>query len=254
MTSRILRFLNIDDGSRQAPPTATGTVLIALLIAFGAVMCFLSVISLPKYQKTIAEDGIIESLSAVFWALAATVVSGTLCTAKGKTKYFTGTYVFLLIFFIVCGGEEMSWGQRIFGFRGPEALRAINKQHETNLHNIGSISLFANAFFFLYLLCYWYYPRQTRTGPLAAFARDNNLPVVTRQAIVIAIITLIIWLLLGVRFGTLGFSPLSVWGYYPQMDDEVFEVCAAYSYFVVALLDLQAKNAGRLLAFKVSAR
>ena len=33
--------------------------------------------------------------------------------------------------------EELAWGQVIFGWRTPEALREINAQNETTLHNIG---------------------------------------------------------------------------------------------------------------------
>jgi hypothetical protein len=33
-------------------------------------------------------------------------------------------------------GEEISWGQRILGLDTPEALTAINHQHEINIHNI----------------------------------------------------------------------------------------------------------------------
>lgn len=33
-------------------------------------------------------------------------------------------------------GEEASWGQHAFSWRGPESLVELNKQNETNLHNI----------------------------------------------------------------------------------------------------------------------
>jgi hypothetical protein len=39
----------------------------------------------------------------------------------------------------VVAGEEISWGQRIFGFVTPAALEAVNHQGETNIHNIGLI-------------------------------------------------------------------------------------------------------------------
>ena len=35
-------------------------------------------------------------------------------------------------------GEEIAWGQQIFGWSTPEALEAVNVQKETTLHNIGS--------------------------------------------------------------------------------------------------------------------
>jgi hypothetical protein len=36
-------------------------------------------------------------------------------------------------------GEEISWGQRIFGWETPESLAELNRQGETNIHNIGSV-------------------------------------------------------------------------------------------------------------------
>jgi hypothetical protein len=33
-------------------------------------------------------------------------------------------------------GEELSWGQRIFGLKTPESLAAANEQGELNLHNL----------------------------------------------------------------------------------------------------------------------
>ena len=38
------------------------------------------------------------------------------------------------LFFIV--GEEMSWGQHIFGWETPEPLAEVNAQNETTLHNL----------------------------------------------------------------------------------------------------------------------
>jgi hypothetical protein len=35
-------------------------------------------------------------------------------------------------------GEEVSWGQHLFGWQTPEVLQAVNRQSETNLHNISS--------------------------------------------------------------------------------------------------------------------
>lgn len=37
---------------------------------------------------------------------------------------------------ILLAGEEISWGQHFFGWGTPEWLGAVNKQNETNVHNI----------------------------------------------------------------------------------------------------------------------
>ncbi|HSB00247.1 MAG TPA: hypothetical protein VLE49_06325 [Anaerolineales bacterium] len=45
-------------------------------------------------------------------------------------------YVGLALLFFFGAGEEISWGQRIFGFKTPDALAQVNKQDELNLHNL----------------------------------------------------------------------------------------------------------------------
>lgn len=42
----------------------------------------------------------------------------------------------LALFFIICAGEEISWGQRVFGYGTPESMVEENEQDEFNLHNL----------------------------------------------------------------------------------------------------------------------
>ncbi|MDP1624708.1 MAG: hypothetical protein Q8L64_02955 [bacterium] len=42
----------------------------------------------------------------------------------------------LALLFLFGGGEEISWGQRIFGLQTPDALAKINSQGEITVHNI----------------------------------------------------------------------------------------------------------------------
>lgn len=51
-------------------------------------------------------------------------------------------YLGLAFLFFFGAGEEISWGQRIFGFRTPAPLTQANKQDELNLHNL---SVFENS-------------------------------------------------------------------------------------------------------------
>lgn len=39
---------------------------------------------------------------------------------------------------IYFAGEELSWGQQLFGWRTPDAIARLNDQGETNLHNMSS--------------------------------------------------------------------------------------------------------------------
>lgn len=49
-----------------------------------------------------------------------------------ESVMWAGATVLLFAF----AGEEISWGQRIFGFAGPTVLTDANQQHEDNLHNL----------------------------------------------------------------------------------------------------------------------
>lgn len=39
---------------------------------------------------------------------------------------------------VYLAGEELSWGQQLFHWSTPESIKALNDQHETNLHNMSS--------------------------------------------------------------------------------------------------------------------
>lgn len=80
------------------------------------------------------EYGLVENLTVLFLLSAIIVALRTLPyrlgglhgAALGMLAF--GAFIFL--------GEEISWGQHFFGFSTPEKLMEINRQHETNIHNI----------------------------------------------------------------------------------------------------------------------
>ena len=40
------------------------------------------------------------------------------------------------LFYFLCAGEEISWGQRLLGFETPQAILEHNQQQEFNIHNL----------------------------------------------------------------------------------------------------------------------
>jgi hypothetical protein len=89
------------------------------------------------------EDHFIESMGAIFLFSASIMffVSYLLSSRNEKKtdklhpkKNFF--YIFLALLFFIGGGEEISWGQRIFEWEAPEFFQKNNRQRETNLHNI----------------------------------------------------------------------------------------------------------------------
>jgi hypothetical protein len=83
------------------------------------------------------EDGFLEWLTVM-----ALFSSAVWCWQKCWTLRRTSSNLFLgclALYGVVCFfgmGEEVSWGQRLFGIETPEFLAKANAQKETNLHNL----------------------------------------------------------------------------------------------------------------------
>jgi hypothetical protein len=87
-------------------------------------------------QWVIPEDGLVEWLTPLVLISAFSIALSLLRRAP------RGLRTWLVLFAIGCfyfAGEEVSWGQRLFGWATPEPWQAINKQSETNLHNLSGL-------------------------------------------------------------------------------------------------------------------
>lgn len=100
------------------------------------------------------EDGLFENLSAIFYFLSAGIFLWGFFKQPAKRKYWCLFFAALLFF---VGGEEISWGQRIFSIVTPESLEAVNVQGEFNLHNIDGIHQHVRMFgvLFVSVLCFF---------------------------------------------------------------------------------------------------
>jgi hypothetical protein len=211
-------------------------------VAIGVWAMTIAFVNPTSYLGMVQEDHLIENGSVVFWVLGALAGIVGLVRGTRKSRARTLAYLGLIALCIMCGGEEISWGQRIFHFRGPDFLIATNKQRETNLHNIGSIAIFAHFFFLLGLTLFWVLPRVLeRSRGMSNYFRSWDFPIINADVPRVYVATLITWVVIGIRFGTLGFTPFSLWGYYNQADDEIFETMAAYCYSALIVLDVLAR-------------
>lgn len=88
------------------------------------------------YDVISREDHLIENLTAValFSAGLFLVLGGIKNTYKKSS--INALLIFVGVLFFFGAGEEISWGQRIFGWETPDRLMEINDQNETNIHNI----------------------------------------------------------------------------------------------------------------------
>jgi hypothetical protein len=92
------------------------------------------------------EDGPIESAGAILFGIACVgfLVAAWRCDYlrhKPQGLRYPMILAWALLMFVFMG-EEISWGQRIFGFDTPEALMEVNHQNEVNLHNIEFVDRF----------------------------------------------------------------------------------------------------------------
>jgi hypothetical protein len=117
---------------------------IIVLGIFMIIASYIFLLFVNEERATIltTEDGLIENLSAVFWFLGAIILFYVYFRSKSERRpYFLKAkrnifYLLLGIFFVVCCGEEISWGQRIFKIETPEILKNDNAQGEINIHNL----------------------------------------------------------------------------------------------------------------------
>jgi hypothetical protein len=152
-------------GSRSTPdeliPIGREELASRVLVVCGVltlIAAFPLLLSLPEHTliEFTREDGPVEDATALLYFLAG-LMALVAFVASGPSRFFrwhTNRNMYLLAlaaFLLLCAGEEISWGQRAFGWNTPEAFEAINRQHETNIHNVLSVTLCGRLLTFLAL-------------------------------------------------------------------------------------------------------
>lgn len=113
-------------------------------IAYPLIAVYMTVIAVwglldPTYYTTVLakEDGPVEWLTVVALLLSCFVCVRRIIDLKAqKNAMFVFVWGFLALFCFFAAGEEISWGQRIFGIESSEWFKQNNAQAETNLHNL----------------------------------------------------------------------------------------------------------------------
>jgi hypothetical protein len=115
-----------------APIILVGIVTLLAALAIDASSPFRSV-----FRWVTDEDSLLEWLQ-FFCVLAASIIFGGigLSLLRRRQQGIGLLYLLLMVATLFVAGEEISWGQRVFGWSTPEALADINHQNETNVHNI----------------------------------------------------------------------------------------------------------------------
>ena len=96
------------------------------------------------YRFLIREDSVLEWLQVVGYAAA--LVFATLLAVRlwrRSDRLIGAAYAALAIGCVFIMGEELSWGQRLFGLDTPARLADLNRRGEINVHNVPAVT---NAF------------------------------------------------------------------------------------------------------------
>jgi len=114
-----------------------------LILTITAAAVFIHVCFLLAYRLAPAffayltkEDGVFEYTQVLFYLLSS-ILFMTLLTRRDPLPRRIWLVIFALGFLFIAG-DEMSWGQRIFGFH-VKAVEELSVQNEFNLHNLGFI-------------------------------------------------------------------------------------------------------------------
>lgn len=133
--------------SRRSGVNPTSLTVAAAVLANALILVFPLAAGLIErsdselYYSLVQEDGALEWMTvwAFFLAAAALfLIARDQRRAGGGTPWLT---LGLALFCFVFAMEEISWGQRVLGYRPPEYFLKENFQQEFNFHNVISTSL-----------------------------------------------------------------------------------------------------------------
>ncbi len=103
------------------------------------IMLVAGLVDMDVYEALRRKEGPIE------WATAGVLPFGIFAAivAFRRRAVFPAKWLGAWMIICACGmfyfmGEELSWGQHIFKWEAPDAIKEINRQDETNLHNINT--------------------------------------------------------------------------------------------------------------------
>ncbi len=165
-----------------------GPIQLALALSAAAFGLLLLALDGGGFRDWIREDGLAEWWTAALLALASGWSAGVAAGQPDARARRTWLVIAALMLFGAL--EEVSWGQRIFGWESPAWFLEHNAQRETNVHNLRFFGLKLNRWVFgkgltVVLLGYagllsWLYHRP---GPVRAWIDSRALPVTRlRQA------------------------------------------------------------------------
>jgi hypothetical protein len=109
--------------------------LIAAVLLLG--LTYLPLFAEEKTLDAFArEDGVFENLTSVYLFATSLIFVAALFRFRKSTWLLRLSYAGLALLFFLGGGEEISWGERIFHWDDHNYIRSINVQEELTIHNL----------------------------------------------------------------------------------------------------------------------
>lgn len=132
----VTRLISSCAAAWRLSPTMILLILIAPFV-FAFASAGVAFLGKEPYKLLTQEDGIAETMQVFFYLI--TLILGIIVMRRRQQaghKFVAFLYLGLCFGLGFLIGEELSWGQRIFGWTTAEGFAEINKQGETNLHNV----------------------------------------------------------------------------------------------------------------------
>ena len=129
-------------GVRENYRISSMAVHACIFSPFVIVALFYGLLSVPETRPAtrllLSENYPVEMLTFVSMFCAGLLGFRLAGSARrsGNGKLVPAFYAVFSILLLLAAMEEISWGQWILGFETPAAIKAVNRQHEFNLHNI----------------------------------------------------------------------------------------------------------------------
>ncbi|MDH3749790.1 MAG: tetratricopeptide repeat protein [Gammaproteobacteria bacterium] len=111
------------------PHKAVILIVFAMILGGYTLMAF----NYPLAYIWATYEDLVGEWSQTYFFFAAAILSVIVAQQKSRYRWFFALLAIACSYVVL---EEISWGQRIFGFETPEFLKARNLQGEANLHNL----------------------------------------------------------------------------------------------------------------------
>lgn len=177
-TANARRFFLTDDICRKQR-LSLYILVIGIMFGFGGYLSFL-VFGWPPHEGPIEKcQAILFLLSALICIISITIIN-QMTFSSGTRKKIIFSLIAMSASFIYIFGEEISWGQRIFGWNSFGIFKEYNFQQETNTHN------FLNPFLlyiyplvgmssFILLFFMWFFPNKRKSYLFKLFLPHPSL-------------------------------------------------------------------------------